>query len=348
TQPADYANFLPASSSVSFKVTDDKALPKDKITLLLNGQAPDAGTETRVDVDAEGKVVRYTLTGGLAADANYVATLSAEDSDGEVTTRTVYFDTFSTSRLVIEVEDYNYYAGEFIDNPVVTAEGWWNPASYNDQQGIVDIDFSDTRTTPNGTDTPYRLGDPVRMQHSLDIVRKKYADAGGSAAGVWEYDVVDIAADEWLQYTRTFPAGFYEVYLRQSMANMPAAESMLERVTGNRGQENPAREPVGSFLGTKSGFQYRNTPLTDGTGQQKTVLQLSGVTTFRLRQVTGDAEDGARAQNYMVFIPVPDPGTQRASILSLSPVPDSTVKSVTPAIAVEIRNRQTSVKTDTI
>jgi hypothetical protein len=346
-QPAEFSNFLPATTSVSFKVADDKPLPKDKIQLRLNGQAPD-GTPTLVDEDPEGHTVRYTLAGGLVADVNYVAEIRVEDSDGEEVIRTFYFDTFVPDRLAIEVEDYNYWAGYFIDDPIAVPEGGFAPNSYSYQQGERNIDYSDTRTDTPFASTMYRYWDSVRMRRSLDTARQKYTAAGGSAAGVYDYDVIDIAAGEWLQYTRTFPAGWYEIYLRQSIVNMPGGESVLERVTGDRTQPDPATEPLGTFLGVRSGFQYRNTPLTDGTGVQKVVVPLSGVTTLRLRQVTPDASDAARYQNYLVFIPVPDPGQQRASVVALSPAPDSEVRTVEPAIAIEIRNKDTSVRTDSI
>ena len=235
-QPGLFANFVPADSEVSFQVTDDQPVPKDKVTVTLNGAAPDPANVAVTDVDGEGKIVKLTLTGGLAADQNYVAVLSAEDSGGEVTTRTVHFDTFDPNDRVIEVEDYNFFGGQFINNPELIFEGWYSPTAYNDQQGYEGIDFHDTRGAPAGQDTPYRTADPVRMRHSLDIVRQKYADAGGAAQGIHDYDVLDIEADEWLQYTRNFTPGSYEVYLRQSVVNMAAAESVLELVTGNTSQ----------------------------------------------------------------------------------------------------------------
>ena len=121
------------------------------------------------------------------------------------------------------------------------------------------------------------------MQRSRDYERAKYSDAGGAAAGVYDYDVGDIAAGEWMNYTRNFPIGSYEVYLRESVANMATGESVLELVTGDRTQPNQTVSLRGSFLGQSTGFQYRNFALTDGTGQNKIVLPLGGVTTLRLR-----------------------------------------------------------------
>ena len=347
-QPANYANFLPADSVVSFKVADDKPLPKEKVTLTLNGAAPAAGTVEVTNVTPDGSEVRYTLTGGLEVSQNYVVVLRAEDSEGSVTTQTVYYDTFATTDRVVEVEDYNFFGGNYINDPQPWPEGWWNDDAYTEHAGFESIDFHDTRTAPAGEDTPYRSSDPVRMQHTLDVARQKFVDAGGAGVDIYDYDVGDIAASEWLQYTRSFTPGSYVVYLRQSVVNMSTGDSVLERVTGDPGTPDAAATPLGTFFGKKSGFQYRNFPLTDGTGQNNIVLQLSGVTTLRLRQVTADPGDGGRYQNYLVFVQVPPPGTQRAAIVLLKPAPDAEARTVEPAIEVEIFNRDTSVKSDTI
>jgi hypothetical protein len=345
--PGNYAGFLPAGTTVSFKVADDKPLPKDQVTLTINGEAPTLGTAEVTDITPDGSQVRYTLTGGLEESKNYVLVLRAEDSEGLATTQTIYYDTFASTDLVVEAEDYNFYGGDYFDHPDPYYEGAWGDNSYSMRQGFEGIDFHDTRTTPSGDETMYRAEDPVRMQHTLDVTRQKFVDAGGAAVGIYDYDVIDIAADEWMQYTRSFTPGNYEVYLRQALVNMADGESVLEEVTGDPRAEDAATAPLGTFFGRKTGFQYRNFPLTDGA-QNKTVLELSGVTTLRLRQVTPDPEDGGRYQNYLVFVRVPAPGVQRAAIVQLIPGPDAEVRTVEPAIEIEIANRDTSVKADTI
>src|SRR2546430_8658966 len=52
--------------------------------------------------------------------------------------------------------------------------------------------------------------------------------SGGSAANVYDYDVGDIATGEFLNYTRTFTAGTYEVYLRNSPVRSEEHTSELQ------------------------------------------------------------------------------------------------------------------------
>lgn len=344
--PTEFASFLPSQTAVSFKATDDKPLADDKLSITLNGVKFTTANGLVVTGTGNAKTARL---GGLTANVSYSAVLAGEDAEGLVTTQTVYFDTFAQTNLMIEIEDYNFGGGSFIDNPVPIAEGSGPQAnSYSQQSGVQDIDFNDTRTSPRAQDTVYRSNDPVRMQRSRDTLRDKHKAAGGADAGVYDYDVGDIAAGEWLHYTRTFSAGAYEVYLRQALSNMASGESVLELVTGDRTQANPTTRVLGSFLGERTGFQYRQFPLTDGTGKSKIIVRLSGVTTLRLRQVTADPADGARYQNYLIFIPVADPGLQRATVSSLFPAPGATVETVAPSVRVEMQNRDTTVRADTI
>lgn len=343
--PAQYANFLAATTAVSFKASDDKALPDANFSISLNGT--NYTTANGLVLSATGNSRTATLSDRLVANVNYRAVLRVEDAEGLVATTTLFFDTFAANSLVLEAEDYNFDAGSFIDNPTLVTQGGFDANSYSMQTGYEGVDFHDTRGTPNGTDTVYRQNDPVRMQNSRDHPRAKFEAAGGAQNLVYDYDVVDIESGEWLNFTHTFPAGSYEIYLREALANMARGESVLERVTSDRTLPDQQTEVLGSFLGELTGFQYRNFPLTDGTGQNKIVVQLSGVQTLRLRQVTADGE-GARALNYLVFIPTAATGPQRATITSLSPAPDSIVETVQPVIQIEIQNRDTSVKTDTI
>ena len=107
------------------------------------------------------------------------------------------------------------------------------------------------------------------MQHSLDHLRAKHTNAGGAGNLVYDYSVIDIAAEEWMNYTHDFPSGAYEVYLRESLANIATGESILEQVTNDPSQPDQTVKSLGSFLGVLSGFQFRNFALTDGSGTAK-------------------------------------------------------------------------------
>ena len=340
--PKAGTSFLTAPTTLSFKVSDDKPIADSGVSVRLNGQL--ITTANGLTLNAAGTTRVATLS-GLGANTNYVAELTVVDSDNVTRSETTYFDTFLATDRVAEIEDYNFDSGQYFNNPVRTPEGWGQADnSYVDRMGVEGTDFHDTRTAPSGNDTLYRTQDPVRMAHTLDQRRPQFDPDNF----VFDYDVGDLVADEWLNYTRDFTAGSYEVYLREAVVNFAQADSVLELVTGNASQPNQTTSTLGTFFGKLSGYTFRNVPLTDGTGLNKVVLKLSGKTTLRLRQVTGDTDSGNRYLNYLIFVPVSDTGVQRAAITSLTPTPSSTVQTVTPEIEAVIQNRDTSVDTATI
>ena len=344
--PAETANFLPATTQITFRASDDKPLVNTGISVTLNG--------TNTFTSANGLTItgsgntRNASLGGLQLNRDYTALLQVVDSDNATNRVVLHFDTFHTNNLVLEVEDYNFSSGTFFDEPVPLPEGSGpQDSSYSNQTGTRDIDYSDTRTAPNFTNTKYRQNDAVRMQHTLDVQRQKYIDAGGTAANVFDYDVSDIAAGEWMNYSRFFVPGSYLVYLRQSMVNLAQGECVLEKVTSEAFLPNQTTTPLGSFLGRLSGYQYRNVLLTDALGNPA-IVRLTDFDTIRLRQVTTPPGDAGIAQNYLLLVPTADPGLQRARVVGVSPADGTTVNTVAPAINVTIQNFDTSVIVDSI
>ncbi|MFN0129581.1 MAG: hypothetical protein ACKV19_23185 [Verrucomicrobiales bacterium] len=340
--PGSFANFLPATTAIGFVVTDDQAIDASKISVTVNGTVHT--TANGLVLAGTGTTRSGTLSGVLAANGNYSVVITASDAATASATTNLFFDTFAADTLVVEAEDYNFDGGGFINSPVPIVEGTGpEPNAYGGQFGFSEVDYFETRGAPNGTNTMYRFSDPIRMQRSFDLTRLKYTNAGGAAAGIYDYEVGDFAAGEWMNYTRTFPSGSYQVFLRQSQVNHPTSECVLERVTSDPSETNQTTTALGSFLGVPSGFLSRNIPLTDGSGENLIVLRLDGPTTLRMRQVTTTPADASRAQNYLAFVRVSDVGPQRALISSLSPAPGTTVETVQPAISVEIQNRDTTV-----
>jgi hypothetical protein len=336
--PSAYANFLPPSTALTFKVADDQPVDPASINVVLNGLTLTSGSG--LTITGSGNSLNVSA-GALADQTDYKAVLNVTDAEGLSATSTLYFDTFSTNTTVIEAEDYNFNSGSFLDSPVVLSEGFFgDPTSYNGQFGEPDVDYHDTRT--DYQDAPYRPTDHVRMQHSLDLPRQKFIDAGGSANLVYDYDIGDIAPGEWLNYTHTFEPGNYEVYLRESLVNGAQAKAELWDV-GN-GQTNV----LGTFILTTTGYQYRNIPLTDAVGQTRNNTTLSGQEELRLVQIDGDPADGNIYQNYLVFVPFSGDAVRRPTITSLTPAAGSATETVSPEIDATIQNRDTTLNVSSI
>ncbi len=346
--PAHGSSFLDASATtISFRATDDRPLDPDAVSVVLNGTMHTR--EGALVVETEGNGLAVSLPGVLEPGRDYIALLRVEDADGAVREQLLAFDTFTADTVILEAEDYNFGGGQYINDPVpYPLDSGPTPDTYTGQAGVAGIDYLDTRTAPNFTDTRYRPEDPVRMARSLDRVRAKFIEAGGADALVHDYDIDDLEAGEWTQYTRDFAPGHYQVYLRAQIVNAVRADSVLEQVTGDPAAPDPERHPAGVFTAGSRGFDYQNVPLTDALGSAPVVLRIDGTATYRLRHLTGNTGDAFRLLNYLAFVPAPDPGPQPPWIASVSPLPGSTVESVEPVIEVVLQNRDTAVDASTV
>src|SRR5437867_13391267 len=102
----------------------------------------------------------------------------------------------------------------------------------------------------------------------------------GGVSYVPDYIVAEMQPGDWMNYTRTFPSGNYNVYLRAS--SQKAQAMRLDEVTAGSTTSNQTTEVRGQFLlpNTGSSSRFRYVPLTDGAGNIQT-LNLAGVRTLR-------------------------------------------------------------------
>ena len=311
--PVASSNYINSNERLSFIVNDDQELKPSGVSVHLNGTK--YTTANGLKAIPNGKILEVSL-GGLRKDENYHAILEAVDAEGQKDIRNLYFDTFNSNSFVIEMEDFNFDGGEFIDSPIVIPEFDeegdlnWEDNSYQATEGYVDIDYFDNNADLDPASHRYRPNDGVVTTPALDLLREKFVDAGGNEKGVVDFSIAEIEEGEWLNYTRTFPAGDYRVYLRQSQFTIASAISTLELVTSATDEEEQTTEIIGTFLGSDSGVQYRNVALTNDSGDQLITLNLAGETTLRLKQSTTDTQDFYLKQNYLIFVKYEEPAIE--------------------------------------
>ena len=311
--PVASSNYINSNERLSFIVNDDQELEPSGVSVHLNGIK--YTTANGLKAIPNGKILEVSL-GGLRNDENYHAILEAVDAEGQKDIRNLYFDTFNSNSFVIEMEDFNFDGGEFIDSPIVIPEFDeegdlnWEDNSYQATEGYVDIDYFDNNADLDPASHRYRPNDGVVTTPALDLLREKFVDAGGNEKGVVDFSIAEIEEGEWLNYTRTFPAGDYRVYLRQAQFTIASAISTLELVTSATDEEEQTTEIIGTFLGSDSGVQYRNVALTNDSGDQLITLNLAGETTLRLKQSTTDTQDFYLKQNYLIFVKHEEPAIE--------------------------------------
>jgi len=207
-----------------------------------------------------------------------------------------------------------WVSGLFIDNPVPTADITSTTASgplgeeeTNSYFGYP-IDFTSTidpfgagavaqqgvdiNVTANGQGAGqalYRIGDTVGNQTSTDYLRPKFkaAQTKFNDPNIGLYNVGYIAAGNWFNYTRHYPAGSYNVFGR--LANASPYSLALGRVTAGVGTGTQTVTPLGTFTGTNgAGYQaWQWIPLEDANNNPVVVTLNGQATTFRATAGTG-------------------------------------------------------------
>ncbi|MBI3849210.1 MAG: hypothetical protein HY298_02805 [Verrucomicrobia bacterium] len=294
--------------------------------------------------------------------------------------------------VLIEAEDYNYGSGQKQDYPLVSgtddttttfdpifdASCVCTPAptdvlgpqvngggvGYFDQQGTLDVDYHDARgTSLNSRErNQYRTLDSVGTTQGtkgggFDTPRSYRSNLVNQSSGtsyVPDYVVSDIQPGDWMNYTRTFPAGNYLVYLRAS--SQGRQDVRLDEVTSGETTTSQTTALRGQFLVPNSGgaTRFRYVPLTDEAGNPQ-VLNLSGLKTLRLTAnqvrtgVTPTDDPVSDLQlNWILFVPTNGAASSQPYIASAVPSANSDNSGPTPNVNVVILDRATSVNTNSI
>jgi hypothetical protein len=243
---------------------------------------------------------------GLQPNTTYTATITITDNNNQTHSTTVTFDTFSQSNFTWEAEDFDFDptlspvpAGNglrYIDNPVLTN----GPATngYFGQTGDSGIDESPLFQGILGTYIYRGVSDYVSTEVTSDVLRQKYLNAQIQSV---DPNIVDYDVDfytNWIDYTRTFPAGNYLVFARLS-AGAGAFNMQCAQITFGAGTTMQTSNVLGNFIGSGTSFAtWQYVPLTNAATGSLVILSLGGVETL---QMTGDANENA---NYFMLVPL--------------------------------------------
>jgi hypothetical protein len=337
--PAHRSLFVNPSAGIQFNVVSDDPVAQEDIGMVLNGL--DVSGQLVVTGSPNSWNVSFT---GLEANRLYHAEVSASSQAG-LRTLTVQFDTLPSNSPTIEAEDFNFSGGQYFDNPTLCNTLGGEDRCYFDRVGVQGIDALKTGPRANiPFERLYRFGDAFAMDreedvdtdYSSDLVRPRYAQAPPGAQGeIRDYDVTNIRAGDWLNYTRTFAEGTHDIYLR-ARSTTPQ-QVTLSRVT-NPTSEAQTATALGVFRVPATGGTYALVPLTNVEGHPLPV-SLSGVQTLRL---TADAASQNLQLNFLIYLPSAEPPVP-AFVSNLAP-PDGSVNVAPNApIRVEIVNSGTTV-----
>ena len=282
--PSGAVQFQP-SAALTFTISSSAGVAPSAITVQLIGTTLPGATLATTLTTANGLVVTGTpnsesVSAPLASNLVYTATIQATDADENTTTLVVSFDTINPA-YTFEAEDWDYSlssgtSGLFIDNPQTNAY-----ANLNSKLGY---DFNNP-DYDNGQDG----GEPYRPQ-GLETEQNGDKPRLAYTTGKTDYDVGynNGGSDNWGNYTRTFPAGVYNIYMRIANPNGVTADAASMSLVAGRDTASETTTTLGTFLAPDTGNwqTYTWTPLLDTNGN---LVQFTGgaVETLRVTTING-------------------------------------------------------------
>ncbi|MDB6019144.1 MAG: hypothetical protein JWR19_3633 [Pedosphaera sp.] len=284
----------------------------NKLSFIANSAAPINGSGISVilnGVDISGSLV---ITGsgttnvsvsysGLQTNQAYTAVINVTDTVNLSSILNVSFDTYVPS-FVWEAEDYDYGSGQSVNNPILS--GTPTSGSYFGVTGTEGIDFHNNAVSGPEAYRPDTMSTAV----SGDVTRQNFINAGVSDYIVGYFDGAGFGAagnvglstyrpQEWVNYTRTFAAGTYNIYARIASGNGPTANLPVSKVVSGQGTSTQTTTNLGFFNFPAVGWgSYNYIPMQDKFGNPVAVT-LSGTTTLRV-----SAGSGAN-MNFFMLLP---------------------------------------------
>ncbi len=286
----------------------------------------------------------YSLSNNIV----YSVTIMATDNRHLTSSSIITFNTLSY--FTWEAEDYDFNGGQFIDNPVPTADSTYSSnadpqplaqgtfdlksyyafpataANNTDQNtwtniGLAEIDY---HAWNNGQQHQYRAGNAATNAAGVndvnapgvetcgDVLRQRFLDAriDFNDSQISDFDAGGWQVGMWLNYTRNYPAGRFYVYGRLAGSGAFSGTT-LSIVTNGVGSTNQSATLVGSFADANpAGWQVYHWVPMLDTNNQAAILTLTGKATLRLT--------GGNSMNANFYMLVPAPSSPNAFNVTVS------------------------------
>jgi len=279
-------------------VDGSTAIVQDSIQIKINGTAVTPITKTKAGSET-------TVTYNQPLPANQLVTVELLWTDTGPRSSTWSFTTgpLPVNTFVIEAEDFNTGGGQTV---AIASTMPYTGNAYSNLAAVLDIDYSRN----NQADQPnYRIGEVnnVPMDPTGDV------DRGGWDMTV-NYKIGWAGNGHWYDYTRTFPAGSYNVYAALSHGD-PAASGViggsLQLVTAGQTTTNQTLTQLGTFSGPRTGGWGANRLLPLMAAGNVASIALSGQQTIRFTLNDGDYD-------FLAFVPGTTTGGPRFSSPTIS------------------------------
>ncbi len=268
-------NMFQPSSTLSFTASSPANVTNVTVQLtvtsLYTGQSFVKNLTTANGLTISGPATGLSVSATLMGNTLYSATIQVKDANGSVASQTVNFDTI-TPAYTWEAEDWDYSGGQGIENPQVN--------QYAGRSSIEGTDYHNGPNLANGTalyrpkgletENPNNGDSPLRLQYI--------------GTTNFDYNVGWTGGGDWGNYTRHYPAGTYNLFVRAAGgggAKTEAADISVQSGTAVISGTAPYKfGVVGDGWGN-----YHFMPVTDNGGNLVTVTFDGSACTLQELQV---------------------------------------------------------------
>jgi Carbohydrate binding module (family 6) len=260
-----------------------------------------------------GSSTSYTVTFALATNTMYSVFIQALDLNGVPSTTTITFDTISSGYYTFEAEDWDFGGGQYVDNPQDGANAIdpTFPAAnaYYLLDSVPEVDFHMVGGIAGFNAYAYRgeIGPPptltaLNTEGANDKQRSQYTNSLPGA----DWDNGNTHSGDWGDYTRHYPAGVWNIYMRSADGGGTGGRGSIDVVTNGYGTANQQTSPAGTFApapATGNWQAYTWVPLLDTSGNlikfDPSQYHHNPDGTVTLRYTSG----GGYNANFFMFVP---------------------------------------------
>ncbi|HEV2327334.1 MAG TPA: hypothetical protein VGY56_00945 [Verrucomicrobiae bacterium] len=228
----------------------------------------------------------------LGTNQTHTVVITATNSLGHGITVSNGFDTFYPNNYVFQAEDYDFSAGQYVPSAS------YSPDCYQSYSSVTNVDYHHTINggePTDGSDYTYRQ-DGIPQGITLDT--SSFSGPFAADQFAFDYNFNWYGGGDWVNYTRDYPPGAYNVFARTSGAGAYTMD--FGRVTSGWGTTNQAVQPLGQFSSVGVGENtFFWVPLTDAGGVAPVTVNITGPTnTFKVLTPTGLCYP-----NYFMLVP---------------------------------------------
>ena len=302
-------NLFQPSSALTFTAASPAGVANVTVTLTVSTLSGSATFIKHLTVGngltvVSGSGTSEILSAALTTNTLYSAVINVTDANNNTASSTVSFDTISPS-YTWEAEDFDNsdMTPNYIDNPQVN--------QYAGLPSVSGVDYNNT--SPGSGQAAYR---PQGLEtenggSTGDTPRLQYINTTNL-----DYDVGYNNGGNWGNYTRHYPAGLYNVYVRGSGGN--GAQTDAGEITNASGTASFAGTGPYAFSVQGHGWNtWEWDPVLDSNGKLAQLTISSSVTTSTLQLII---DKGNCNENFFMLVPADtNPPPTSTSLANLYP-----------------------------